>query len=78
MELLEVPNQDEALQLRQMLETPIEDQAALYELGLLSQVLQNGMELLSSAESSQEAGEILRQMIKSAFVIGRRHFSQLV
>ena len=59
-------------------ETPIEDQAAAYELALLSQVLQNGMELLSNAESDQEAGEILRQLIKSAFVIGRRHFSQLV
>jgi hypothetical protein len=78
MELLEVPNGDAALQLQQMLQTPIEDQAATYELALLSQVLQNGMELLSNAEDNQEACEILRQLIKSAFVIGRRHFGQLV
>jgi hypothetical protein len=78
MDLLQIPYGDEALQLQQMLGTPIEDQAAAYELGLLSQVLQNGMELLSNAESEQETGEILRQMIKGAFVIGRRHFNQLV
>jgi hypothetical protein len=40
--------------------------------------LQNTLEMLSNAESNQEASEILRSMIKSAFVIGRRHFNQLV
>lgn len=78
MDLLQIPYGDEVLQLQQMLETPIEDQAAAYELALLSQVLQNGMELLTNSENEQETGEILRQMIKGAFVIGRRHFSQLV
>jgi hypothetical protein len=78
MELLEVPNEDAVLQLQQMLDTPIEDQAAAYELALLGNVLQNGLELIADAESNQEASEILRYMIKSAFVIGRRHFNQLV
>jgi hypothetical protein len=61
-----------------VLNTPIEDQAALYELILLSSVLENGVHLLGNAESDQETCEILRQVIKSAFVIGRRHINQLV
>jgi hypothetical protein len=61
-----------------MLNTPIEDQAASYELNLLSSVLENGAQLLENSESNQETCEILRQIIKSAFVIGRRHSNLLV
>jgi hypothetical protein len=77
MELHE-PTEDAVSQLQQMLNTPIEDQAALYELNLLSSVLENGVQLLGSSESDQETCDILRQIIKSAFVIGRRHVNQLV
>ena len=72
------PNEDAVLQLQQMLDTPIEDQAAAYELVLLGSILQNGAHLLTNSESDQETCEVLRQMIKSAFVIGRRHFNRLV
>jgi hypothetical protein len=78
MELIHEPTEDAVLQLQQMLDTPIEDQAALYELNLLGSVLQNGIQLLGNSESDQETCEILRQVIKSAFVIGRRHVNQLV
>ena len=77
MEPLHEPTEDAVLELQQMLETPIEDQAASYELNLLGSVLGNGIRLLSTSESDEETCEILRQMIKSAFVIGRRHFNQL-
>ena len=78
MEQPETPNQEVVTQIQQMLDTPIEDQAATFELALLGGVLQNTLEMLSNAENNQEASEILRSMIKSAFVIGRRHFNQLV
>ena len=78
MELLHEPTEDAVLQLQQRLDTPIEDQAALYELNLLGSVLQNGIQLLENSESEDETCEILRQVIKSAFVIGRRHVNQLV
>ena len=78
METIQELNDDAVLQLQQMLNTPIEDQAALYELNLLSSVLENGVHLLGNAESDEETCEILRQVIKSAFVIGRRHINQLV
>lgn len=78
MELLHEPNEEAVLQLQQMLATPIEDQATLYELDLLGSVLGNGVQLLRTSETDEETCEILRQMIKSAFVIGRRHFNQLV
>jgi hypothetical protein len=78
MEVLHEPNEEALLQLQQMLTTPIEDQATLYELNLLGSVLTNGVELLKEAESDEETCEILRQMLKSSFVIGRRHFNQLV
>jgi hypothetical protein len=78
MELLQEPNEEAVLQLQQMLTTPIEDQATLYELNLLGSVLTNGIQLLKASESDEETCEILRQMLKSAFVIGRRHFNQLV
>ena len=60
------------------LNTPIEDQAASYELVLLGSVLQTGLHSLENFESEAEICEILRQMLKSAFVIGRRHINQLV
>jgi hypothetical protein len=78
MEILQEPNEEAILQLQQMLTTPIEDQATLYELNLLGSVLGNGIQLLRTAENDEETCDILRQMIKSAFVIGRRHFNQLV
>jgi hypothetical protein len=78
MEQLHEPNEEAILQLQQMLNTPIEDQAASYELNLLSSVLENGAQLLENSESNQETCEILRQIIKSAFVIGRRHSNLLV
>jgi hypothetical protein len=78
MELLQEPNEEAVLQLQQMLTTPIEDQATLYELNLLGSVLTNGIQLLKASESDEETCEILRQMLKSAFVIGRWHFNQLV
>ena len=77
MEMLQELNEDAVLQLQQMLNTPIEDQAALYELNLLSSLLDNGVHLLGKAESDEETCDILRQVIKSAFVIGRRHINQL-
>ena len=78
MEVLHEPNEEAILQLQQMLTTPIEDQATLYELNLLGSVLGNGIELLRTAENDEETSDILRQMIKSAFVIGRRHVGQLM
>lgn len=78
MEIVHELNEDAVLQLQRMLDTPIEDQAARAELSLLSGLLQNGIQLLTNSESDEETCEILRQMIKSAFVIGRRHVQQLV
>jgi hypothetical protein len=78
MEQLNEPTEAAVLQLQEMLNTPIEDQAASYELTLLGTVLQNGLYSLENSESSEETCEILRQMLKSAFVIGRRHINQLV
>jgi hypothetical protein len=78
MEVLHEPTEESVLELQQMLETPIEDQATFYELNLLGSVLGNGLQLLKSSESDEETCDILRQMIKSAFVIGRRHANQLV
>ena len=78
MEQQQMPNPDVVTQIQQMLDTPIEDQAATFELALLGNVLQNTLEMLNGAENNDEASEILRSMIKSAFVIGRRHFNQLV
>jgi hypothetical protein len=78
MEVLHEPTEESVLELQQMLETPIEDQATFYELNLLGCVLGNGLQLLKSSESDDETCDILRQMIKSAFVIGRRHANQLV
>jgi hypothetical protein len=78
MDLLQEPTEQAVLELQQMLDTPIEDQAASYELNLLGGVLANGINLLNESESSEETCDILRQMIKSAFVIGRRHVNQLI
>lgn len=78
MELIDEPTDEAVSELQQMLETPIEDQAALFELNLLGSILGNGIHLLKTSESDEETCDILRQMIKSAFVIGRRHVNQLV
>lgn len=70
---------EEAIQqLQAMLDTPIEDQAASCELVLLGSLLQNGLLSLQSSEGTEETCDILRQLLKSAFVIGRRHVHQLV
>jgi len=78
MEQLNQPTEAAVLQLQEMLNTPIEDQAASYELTLLGSVLQTGLYSLQNSESGEETCEILRQMLKSAFVIGRRHVKQLI
>ena len=78
MELHQQPSEETVSQLQRMLETPIEHQASSYELDLLGTILGNGIHLLTEAQSEEETQEILRQMIKSAFVIGRRHVNQLV
>ena len=78
MEELNEPTEDAVLQLQEMLNTPIEHQAASYELNLLGSVLQTGLYSLENSESGEETCEILRQMLKSAFVIGRRHIKQLM
>ena len=64
-------------QLQEMLNTPIENQAAPCELMLLGNLLQNGLQSLQNSESGEETCEVLRQLVKSAFVIGRRHARQL-
>ncbi len=69
---------DEVSELQKMLDTPIEDQAAAHELNWLGIVLGNGVEALKSAESDEETYEALGFVIKSAFVIGRRHASRLI
>ena len=73
----EVPA-DEILEFQKMLDTPIEDQAADYELSWLGIVLRNGIAALKSAENEEETYEALGLVIKSAFVIGRRHANRLV
>ncbi len=78
MDPLQEPTEEAVSQLQQMLETPIEDQAASYELNLLGGVLASGINLLNESETPEETCDILRQMIKSAFVIGRRHVNQLI
>ena len=75
---LSEPSEAAVLQLQEMLNTPIEHQAASYELTLLGTVLQNGLQLLENSEGCEETCEILSHMLKSAFVIGRRHINQLV
>jgi hypothetical protein len=78
MEQAYAPDEQAVLQLQEMLNTPIEHQATPHELMLLGSVLENGLALLENSESEQESCEILRQIIKSAFVIGRRHNNRLV
>lgn len=69
---------DAVLELQQMLNTPIEDQAASFELALLGIVMENGMQALRDSGSEEETCAALRQMLKSAFVIGRRHVNRLI
>ncbi|HEX2229020.1 MAG TPA: hypothetical protein VHM64_17940 [Candidatus Binatia bacterium] len=71
-------NPEAVLEIQQMLETPIEHQAAQYELSLLGVVLGNALQALQSAESDEETCEVLSHMVKSAFVIGRRHVNRLI
>ena len=69
---------EEILEFQKMLDTPIEDQAADYELSWLGMVLRNGIEALQGAENEDETYEALGLIIKSAFVIGRRHANRLI
>jgi hypothetical protein len=69
---------EEILEFQKMLDTPIEDQAADYELSWLGMVLRNGIEALQGAENEEETYEALGLIIKSAFVIGRRHANRLI
>jgi hypothetical protein len=69
---------EEILEFQKMLDTPIEDQAADYELSWLGMVLRNGIEALQGAENEEETYEALGLIIKGAFVIGRRHANRLI
>jgi hypothetical protein len=69
---------EEILEFQKMLDTPIEDQAADYELSWLGMVLRDGIEALQGAENEEETYEALGLIIKSAFVIGRRHANRLI
>ena len=69
---------DDVLEFQKMLDTPLEDQAADYELSWLGMVLGNGIEALKGADSEEETYEALGLIVKSAFVIGRRHANRLV
>jgi hypothetical protein len=71
-------NPEVVLELQQMLDTPIEHQAAQYELSMLGIVLGNAINALKSSESDEETCEVLSHMLKSAFVIGRRHVNRLI
>lgn len=68
----------EILEFQKMLDTPIEDQAADYELSWLGMILSNGIAALQGAEGEEERYEALGLIIKSAFVIGRRHANRLI
>ncbi len=78
MEILQEPSDETVVELQQMLDTPIENQAALFELNLLGTLLDNALELIKNSDSEEETCDLLRQVIKSAFVIGRRHANQLM
>jgi hypothetical protein len=78
MELDRDLHSEEILEFQKMLDTPIEDQAADYELSWLGMVLRNGIEALQGAENEEETYEALGLIIKSAFVIGRRHANRLI
>jgi hypothetical protein len=77
MELHEM-NPEVVLEIQQMLDTPIEHQAAQYELSMLGMVLGNALNALQSSESDEETCEVLSHMLKSAFVIGRMHVNRLI
>jgi len=77
MELHEM-NAEAVLEIQQMLDTPIENQAAQYELSMLGIVLGNAIQALKTSESEEETCEVLSHMLKSAFVIGRRHVNRLI
>jgi hypothetical protein len=66
------------VELQQMLDTPIENQAAQDELSMLGIVLGNTLQALQTSESDEETCEVLSRMLKTAFVIGRRHVNRLV
>ena len=71
-------NDEAILEFQKMLDIPIEDQATDYELGWLGMVLQNGIQAVQGAENEEETYDALGLIIKSAFVIGRRHANHLI
>jgi hypothetical protein len=54
----------EILEFQKMLDTPIEDQAADYELNWLGMILRNGIAALQGAEGEEERYEALGLIIK--------------
>lgn len=72
MEALETVSVEAAAELRQMIEMPIEEQAADVELVLLQNVLQSAIQAFAGAADIEQAAVILSEVIKSAYVIGRR------
>ena len=71
-------NPDAVLELEQMLAIPLEDQATADELSLLGIILGNGIQALKASESGEEACAALSNIVKSAFVVGRRHTNHLM
>ena len=61
-----------------MLAIPLEDQASADELSFLGIILGNGIQALKASETGEEACEVLSNIVKSAFVVGRRHANHLV
>lgn len=78
MEQLELPSEQALIQLQQMLDTPLENQASNFEVALLGNILQIGLQLLKDAGHDPKIFEvILFQLLKNAFVLGRSHRGQL-
>ena len=72
MEIRQALNADAILELKQMLDRPIEDLATAYELEWLDKILDNGLRAVQDADNEKETRAALSFIIKSAFVIGRR------
>jgi|GEM_PF-1496764 len=79
MEPVELLSDEAIAQLQQMMETPLEDQASHFELALLGNILESGVQSLKNAAKDGKTCEIvLFQIIKNAFVLGRNHQGQLL
>lgn len=79
MEPIELLSEEAMAQLQQMIDTPLEDQASNFEMTLLGNILQSGVQSLKDASKDDKTREvILFQIIKNAFVLGRSHNHQLL